>query len=241
MIKFSMLLAPNNRSKSYLQNFLRKNFIPESVIVLNTDKNSLPENRDKIANQLPKNQKLIRRIPFFEEYYDENEELETTLQNAGIEYKSLNTLNVNSTEVIKAVSEVPADYIIYSGPGGTLLGREILNTQKQFIHAHPGKLPYYKGSTTIYYSYLIDGKAYCSVILLNEKIDSGPLLFEKEIEININNLDFDHSLDPLLRTSTLIDFLKTDNSVISTNDEAGNNFYIIHPVLKHLAILKNRV
>ena len=53
MIKFSMLLINNNRSKAYLQNILLNDFIPEKVILLNDQNVELPEHtyNDKIISK----------------------------------------------------------------------------------------------------------------------------------------------------------------------------------------------
>ena len=63
MIKFSMLLINNNRSKAYLQNLVLNGFIPENIIVLDDKNIVLPEHteNDKFITQNTK-QILIRKV-----------------------------------------------------------------------------------------------------------------------------------------------------------------------------------
>ncbi|MFY9174492.1 MAG: formyltransferase family protein [Peptococcia bacterium] len=246
MLDFSILLVNTNRSKAYIQSLIRKGYIPKSAIVLQDNTYVLPEQDevDVVYNKATK-QSLVRKIKGLDLSFDEKEHVITTLKNNNIEYCIANTLNVNSPEVINYVKDCPTKYIIYSGPGGAILRKEILGQGKKFIHVHPGWLPDYKGSTTFYYSMLIEDSIACSVIFLEEKIDSGPILFRKSFELPEDaSIDYDLVLDPIIRTSTLIDFMQNIGDVIPAEEGYLNNngdvFYIIHPVLKHLAILSQR-
>ena len=139
------------------------------------------------------------------------------------------------------MEKIEDDYIIYSGPGGTILRKEILSKGKKFVHVHPGWLPRFRGSTTIYYSMLVDSTVGASVILFDEGIDEGPILYKNNYEIKEKNIDFDYVLDPLVRTKALIEFFKGNEiNLQKQNDEKdANTFYIIHPFLKHLSIIKH--
>lgn len=240
MFKFSILAADNNRSKAYLQNMLREGFYPETVILLDNSKMMLPEKRRSLESLLPDSQKKIRKVGFLSSFYDENEEVKSTVEKYNINCNTVVSDSVNSPQVIEAVKNLETEYIVYSGPGGVILGRDILNAGKKFIHAHPGSLPAYKGSTTFYYSYLLENKIFCSVLFLDKNIDNGPLLYQKEYELSEKNLDFDFVVDPLIRTETLLDFLRKGEIKEARKNGSDNTFFIIHPVLKHLAILKNR-
>jgi len=241
-VNFSMLLTNNNRSKAYLQNLIKNNFIPSKVILLNDKNVTLAEHteNDKLISTNTK-QKFIRKLSDLEISFDEKEHILKTIENNSIEYVLLDTLDVNSTEVISEITKTKQEYIIYSGPGGTILRKEILSKGKKFIHVHPGWLPDYRGSTTIYYSMLFESKVGCSVILFEEGIDEGPVLFRKEYEIFEKGIDFDYLLDPLVRTKTLIEFLKTKkiNPIKQDDDKEASTFYIIHPILKHISILNH--
>ena len=210
MIQFSMLLVNNNRSKAYLQNLLSNNFIPNKIILLNDSNVTLAEHteNDKIISTKT-NQKFIRRLKNIDIEFDEKEHVFTTISKNNIEVIHLNSLNVNDSIVVDAVKKLNDTYIVYSGPGGTILKKEILNQNKKFIHVHPGELPKYRGSTTIYYSYLISESLGASVIILNDKIDEGPILYTKKYYDIEKNIDFDYVLDPLIRAKTLVDWFNS--------------------------------
>ena len=232
MIDFSMILAKNNRSKAYIQNLIKHNIFPKKVIILKND-DFLSEHTiyDKF---MFKNQKFIKKINDIGEF-DEKEDIEVTLKKYNINYFFTNK-DINSEIAINDIKSLPTKYIIYSGFGGVIL-KQALDIDKKFIHVHPGILPKYKGSTTIYYSYLNEKKFGASVIIFNKDIDSGEILYQKEFIIKEKNIDFDYILDPLIRANTLVEFLKKD-LYKKVQEQEGNTFYITHPILKHLAILR---
>ena len=175
--------------------------------------------------------------------FDEKEHVQITLKQCRIPYKHLPTLKVNSPQVIQSVRECTGDYIVYSGPGGTILGQEILSTGKYFIHVHPGWLPDYLGSTTIYYSMLAGDGVGCSVIVLTEQIDKGPIFHRRRFQ-TLPETDLDYVFDPAVRASTLIEFFNLNRGkslspilINESDDKESELFFIIHPVLKHLSIL----
>lgn len=240
MTKFSMLLINNNRSKAYLQNLIKNNFVPQKVVLLNDTNVTLVEHteNDKLISK-DTNQKFIRRLDDLNIEFDEKEHVSTTLENNKIDFIVVDDLDINSDAVIRAVSTIEEKYIVYSGPGGSILRNEILSLGKKFIHVHPGWLPKYRGSTTIYYSLLFDSKVGCSVILFEEGIDEGPILYRNEYSINEKNIDFDYVLDPLVRTKTLIEFFNEEYiKPIKQSEDDTTTFYIIHPLLKHISIIQ---
>lgn len=242
MIQFSMLLINNNRSKAYLQNLIKNNFMPNKIIILNDKNVTLVEHteNDKIISEDTK-QKFIRRSIDLDLAFDEKEHILKTIQEHKIPHIIVNSLDINSQEVINEVVRIKEEYIIYSGPGGSILRSESLSLGKKFIHVHPGWLPAFRGSTTIYYSMLLDSTVGCSVILFEEGIDQGPVLYKSKYKIIEKNIDFDYVLDPLVRTKTLIEFLQNEEVDPITQQEnvTSNTFYIIHPILKHISIINH--
>jgi len=241
-MQFSMLLVNNNRSKAYLQNLIKNNFIPDKIILLNDSNITLVEHteNDKIISKNT-NQKFIRKSKDLNISFDEKEHILKTIKNNNIEYVIVNNIDVNSIDVINEIAKIKNKYIIYSGPGGTILKKDILSQGKKFIHVHPGWLPKYRGSTTLYYSLLAESKIGASVIIFEEEIDKGPILYRKEYKIFEKNIDFDYVLDPLIRAKTLIECFKNNknlNYIKQEDNEENTTFYIIHPLLKHLSILQ---
>ena len=243
MIEYSMLLVNNNRSKAYLQNLLKNGLLPKKIILLDGKGVELPEHteNDKVISNNTK-QKFIRKLSDLDISFDEKEHVLSTIKSNRLECTILDTLDVNAKEVVKEVEKISTDYIIYSGPGGTILGREILSQGKDFVHVHPGWLPKYRGSTTIYYSMLETSEVGASVILFEEGIDEGPILYRKKYKIKDLDIDFDHVLDPLVRAKTLIEFLRKGviNLKKQEDREIPSTFYIVHPFIKHASILKHK-
>lgn len=228
----SILLTDNHRSKAYLQNLVRIGKAPVHAILLQGSKTN---SESKIVTP------QLLGIESLGISFDVNESVTATLANNGIPYSGFDTMDPNRDDVVEEVAKTPADYIVFSGPGGCILRKKILTQGKQFIHIHPGWLPTYRGSTTVYYSMLTDCSLACSTIILAPKIDCGPILYRRRFEILDPDVDLDYVLDPCLRTATLLDFMM-DSDTYLTNPvdqslETGHTFYITHPIVKHFAIL----
>jgi len=232
-MKFSIILTDNNRSKSYIQNLILNGFIPNSAIYLNPE-NKLIEHRHALKSKVG--------LEEYSCFFDENESVIETLEKNNIKTEIITTTNINDKKIIELCKKAEGTHIVYSGPGGQILRNKLLNVGKEFIHVHPGWLPTYKGSTTFYYSQLIDKKVSASVIYFREGIDEGPILLKKSFEIK-EKVDFDYIGDPIIRTITLIDFFKNYKilDVEYQNESDGYTFYVIHPLLKHLSILSQGI
>ncbi len=241
MFSFSMLITNTMRAKAYLQNLINCGYIPEKVLLMQASK-QLTEEKERLIIDTNTTQKLIRSVPGISCTVDEKEHVETTLIKNNIIYEKIFTHDVNSSEVVDAVSKTPTDFIIYAGPGGIILRSEILSCKKKFIHVHPGDLPNFKGSTTYYYEMLLEKKLSCSLFIMNEQIDAGELLLKRHFEIPKGYHDFDSVVDPIIRAQTLIDWFSSNDkfTLVNTHEDKGNTFYIVHPVLKHIAIRKAR-
>jgi len=237
----SLLLTNNNRSKAYIQGLLGNDILPLQVMYLDAEGKARPENTafDTQQEDAAPCRACSSDAGFA---FDQSEHVLTTAEKYDIPVVWLKNLDVNSEEVIKAVGSAPGKYIVYSGPGGTILRHDVLSQGKRFIHAHPGFLPAFRGSTTMYYSMLHNRGAACSVIFMSEEIDGGAILYRKTFEVKDPLADFDYVLDPAVRTVTLLECFKR-NPGFATIENPGRDhfdFFIIHPVLKHLAILHVR-
>lgn len=159
-----------------------------------------------------------------------DEPLEKLLSFFSAEYYDKQTINHLEEELKK----VKVDFFIFCGRGGEIVQRNILSTNR-FLHIHSGKLPKYRGSTTVYYSILEEQKCYASAIFLDLAIDTGEMIGEKEF--HLINCDFDYVYDPFIRSILLIEVLKQEKIIsqkqVSTD---AKTYYIIHPVLKKLAL-----
>ena len=141
--------------------------------------------------------------------------------------------------LIKYVKNNQLDFYIFTGGG--VLKKPILNSGTKFIHLHPGIVPQYRGSTCFYYSILNDGNCGVTAYVMEEKLDAGDIIFQKKFQAPKHKF-LDTVFDPHIRSNTLIEMLENnllDDCNFKKQDKSeGDMYFIIHPVLKHLAILK---
>ncbi|MDY3112714.1 MAG: hypothetical protein SOW25_00110 [Helicobacter sp.] len=155
------------------------------------------------------------------------------------------TKDINSETAICILARIPEEFIVYSGYAGGILSKEHFSYNKKFIHIHAGSLPYFKGSTTCYYSLLEQGTISASAIFLSRDLDCGDILgcvsLSKEQIKKLNNTDIDMQVEPYIRGLALVKVLqdfKRDSTFRAKKQEGlGETYYRIHPVLKHIAIL----
>lgn len=142
---------------------------------------------------------------------------------------------LNSDAVKKVLKNCKEKYFIFTGGG--ILDKEMCKL-KRFIHVHPGIIPDYRGSTCFYYSYLEEDYCGATAFIMNEKIDKGDIIASQKFE-NPKTIDMDNQYDPWMRSQLLIDVIKNEKFLETTPQvKGGRNYYVIHPVLKHLALLK---
>ena len=241
-MEISVILANTNRARAYLQNLIRLGFCPKAAVYLEEGSQRLVEQVDDNKTFKKSEQSAFVGIDELGIEFDQKEQIQDTLEKAQIPYSTVSSVNINAPEVIEAVAQLPTEYVLFAGPGAQLLGPQILAQGKQIFHVHPGALPAYRGSTTYYYAMLQGDKVGASVIIFNEGIDQGPIIHVKEYALKAGDYDIDHVLDPVLRTAVLIDCMKQGaleqekQHEVQDKEDSANTFYIIHPLLKHLAI-----
>ena len=151
--------------------------------------------------------------------------------------------DINDATLQKEIESFGADLAIYSGYGAQIVGPELLNTGLPILHIHAGWLPRFRGSTTVYYEMLVEGLIGVSAIILAEGIDEGAIVKRKRYALPPSGMNIDHTYEPAIRADLLCDVLDEVHakggitSAEEQNSEEAETFYIIHPVLKHLAIL----
>jgi methionyl-tRNA formyltransferase len=237
-----MIVADTTRSKAYLHALRRNKVIPSSVLFLrNPDRTALPGQSGSFRRRMPDSPDQSQEC-WSEAGFDTDQTVHEMLAEMGIEADVVNCTDINHPDVIERVRAIPESVLIYSGYGGALLRAEILGTGKRFLHVHGGYLPDYKGSTTNYYSLLAEGNMGASSLFLSAEIDGGPILLRRKFPPPHDLLAIDHVYDSAARARVLVDTLKAYVSHGGwTFELAGNvggeTYYIIHPVLKHIAIM----
>lgn len=227
--------ADTARSRAYAQAMLQAGLLPAHALLLaapNAASRAMPGSTN--APLPPAEACGLRFAPA--------EPVAETLARAGVPATLVASTDMNGPEVASALCARPETIAIFSGPGGVILRAEILGLGKSFLHVHGGWLPDYKGSTTNYYSLLEQGECGASAILMTGDIDSGPILARRRFPRPDAPQGLDYVLDPLFRARVLIDALERLEreghlDFREADNTGGRTFYIMHPVLRHLAIL----
>ena len=238
MRSFIAILAITTRSQAYIQSLVKSKFLPGYVIILDerSDASRIrPENKEiqKLANT---------EYNFGQACLHTKETIVETLNAVGIPFHIIAEPNINSSKVVELIDARDEQHVIVSVYGGQILKKEILGCGKFFIHVHSGWLPNYRGSTTIYYSVLNEGNVGVTSILLDEGIDTGQVIYKHSYKLNFDLRLTDGVYDPLIRANHLVKtirMLKLKNNVLEQQaDSDSQTYYVIHPVLKHVAIKK---
>jgi methionyl-tRNA formyltransferase len=150
---------------------------------------------------------------------------------------------INDKECVDALSKSGASLAVFAGRGGEIVSAEVLNQGVPVLHMHPGRLPEQRGSTIIYYS-ILEGKS-CSVsaLLMDKEIDAGPVVAINAYAIPTANIDVDVIYDCAIRADTMVkvlQYLRLHNtlpSATTSEESSGRLYYVVHPLLKHIALL----
>ena len=223
-MELGIILTPSARSKAYIQKILKNKFSLSEIIFLNDGKIEPDFEQEEIFES--------NRNGF-----DISESVLSTLEKNNLSFKEFDFIDINNQELVNFIAKSNSDFFIFSGGG--ILKDPILNTDKKFIHFHPGIVPQYRGSTCFYYSILIENQCGVTAYFMDKNIDTGKIIFQKFFEPP-NHKFLDNVYDSFIRSETLIEVLK-NNLLKSDNFNEqpieGKTYHIIHPVLKHIAIL----
>ena len=93
--------------------------------------------------------------------------------------------NVNSREFRSTVARLEPDLAVLSGYNRILRGRLLAIPSQGAINLHGGKLPEYRGAAPINWQ-ILNGESAggCSIIVVYEGIDTGPILAEERYPID---------------------------------------------------------
>lgn len=152
---------------------------------------------------------------------------------------SCKTKNINSPQIFKKLELHKSKLnIISTYPGEIVKNHKLL--KKGLLHSHPGDLPKFKGSTTIYYSIILKKKICVTLFLMNKEIDKGKIMYKKYFEHPKNLNQIEKNFDNNIRAKTLVEYLryKKKFKIKKTNREFLH-YYIAHPIIRQI-VLKNR-
>lgn len=117
----------------------------------------------------------------------------------------------------------------------------------------PGRTPDFKGSTCFYYSLLAEKQMGVSCFFMAVGLDEGETLTQRSF-LPVRGVDIDNIFDPWMRAQTLVTAIKSyivlklnlsSPNLFQEHDKKftpvpqggeGETYFIIHPVLKTIAI-----
>ncbi|MGE4293544.1 MAG: formyltransferase family protein [Desulfovibrio sp.] len=227
----AILAVDSNRSRMYLHRLAGEGLLPSRAILLHKPEQRTPEDvaigREKYRVS-PHAELRLSTVELLEQY-----EIPTV---------SLSTIDPNDPDVVEAVAGLDQEVVIYSGPGGALLRDPLLEAGKRFLHVHPGIVPDFRGSTTVYYMLLAEGVVGATAFFLNKEIDKGDVVAQKRYPAPADRRTLDLYYDPWVRAQLLAEVLERyrHSGTFETwpqSDKGGETYFIVHPVLKHIAML----
>ncbi len=234
-----LIAADTSRSRAYLQAMLQSELLPAFVLLLEDPAKGTAPGQQSGSMLDPTWNHSAAGCSFS---FNPTISAEVTLTEAGIPCERVGSVDINSDLVTDKIASRPEEVFIYSGVGGGILRERTLSLGKKYLHVHGGYLPDFKGSTTNYYSLLQENQCGASAIFLEKIIDGGPLLHRRKFASPPDRTQIDHVYDAMFRAEVLVQTLKEYAhaqkwKVDAASNVGGEMYYIIHPVLKHIAIL----
>lgn len=225
-----LLAAFSSRSQAYAQALARAGLAPEHVVTYGENAAAQPS---------PSPFREWQGIAF----HDPRRSLAETCAAAGWPMFHCATDDINSAEVEAAIQARQPRLVIYSGRGGQIVGERLLQIGSPFLHIHSGWLPQYRGSTTLYYALLNADPPAASAIILDRNIDTGPVIARQTYPRPPAGMDIDQVYDQALRADLLVRLMRiyaAEGRLPNPSPQEQGDadpYYVIHPVLKHLALL----
>lgn len=235
-ISVLLLCGDTNRAKAYINILKDLDHLELNVVLYGISEISQNNSEILLDDQTKEYLKtIVNEIP------DLNNTTEYYLKRYGLLYSKIAERDVNSDRILNAIKDIKAEYVIFAGYGGQILSKSHFKGEKKYVHCHPGWLPQERGSTTIYYSLLNDRPPSVTAFFMSPEIDKGGVLVRKSFPKPFNQINIDVYTDNLFRAETLKKALlilgEENYEVMDVSNEEDEEFYIIHPLLKHISLL----
>lgn len=226
------------RSQAYAQALVNADMHPENTLVYGDEKSGLPGQNSTVSGKAGMSQNGLF-LP------DLSLPLVRILKMNRLKYVRSPAVHVNEKDILDKISEISPKLVIYSGYGSQIVPASLLDLGIPFLHVHSGWLPDYRGSTTLYYSWLKENNCAASAILLEREIDTGPVIRRERYPAPPCDIDPDYVYDAAIRADLLIKVLKEDYKNgkfvnLMPQSKEGKTYFVIHPVLKHLARMSKK-
>lgn len=226
-----VVAAHTMRSRAYLQALVCHGMDPDRVILYGRD-----GGRPETGRAGPASWRGVS-LP------DPAETVGETCRKAGWPTVACKCDDINMPEMATAILATAPRLVVFSGYGGQIVGPALLDSGPRFLHVHSGWLPDYRGSTTLYYALLNGDPPAASALILDRNIDTGPVVARRHYPLPPAGMDVDRIYDCAIRADLLVHVLMeyagkgSFVQEVLQDSEQGTNYYVIHPVLKHLALL----
>ena len=209
---FSIIVSNNLRSLEYLDVFIKQKKKLNKVIYIDDNQNLIIK-------------KKIKKILFLKKIFKK---------------KKIFYSKKFSNQIIKYLLKDKEKNFILSLPHGEIIKNSKLLKSKNLIHFHPGKLPLFRGATSIYYSLLRKKEIGCSTIIMSSDLDGGNLLFDKKFSFPKKTKDIDKKYDIEIRKICLEYLLKNFKKLEPKPQKKINklHYYLAHPIIRKLAMMK---
>lgn len=227
-----LLAAQTARSQAYVQALAAAGLHPRSVILLGDDPPAAAP-----APKAPWNGLVLP---------DPGESVAATCARAGFPVVRCPSADVNADATVAALQAADADIVIFSGSAGQIVSQRVLQLGPRFLHLHSGWLPEYRGSTTLYYALLNGEPPAVTALFLDTSIDTGPVIARQAYPRPPAGMDVDRVYDAAIRADLLVRLMRgyaasgALEACEEQRPENGTTYYVIHPVLKHIALLSLR-
>lgn|GEM_PF-366541 len=235
-----LIAAPTMRTRAYLQMFEWHGLRPATVFRCPGEE---PDWQGGATVTVPIRTVFAGNAPSLTGDYDflfrPGETIAETAARLECDFVDLPSSDINSDDCSRALAAGSASVIVYSGLPKVLLKPNLLANGKRYLHVHGGYLPEYRGATGFYFGLLEKGFLGNTAIWVDEGVDTGSVMARRWYRPEQGG-DVDNVWDPVTRGDLLLDVLltaeKTERYPSLPEEAERSLFYIIHPVLKHLAL-----
>jgi hypothetical protein len=233
MKNFGFILFPSMRSWAYLQVLHKLQLEPALIVVMQNTK--CPE----LATDID-----VRWVT--DSFFNPDYRLEHYMSAHKVKTQLTTSESINDTELLQQLNKSGIKRWLFSGGG--IIKKHLFEHGHQFLHVHPGWLPYVKGSTCFYYSLLCDQSLAASSFWMTPELDAGEALHVSHFKVNLpkerlSPAFVDQILDPWIRARCLYRTLKPETNPLSEQQgsvqaPSSRPCYVMHPVLRALALRK---
>ena len=224
-----LLCGRTVRSSVYVQALANSNIVPDAVLVYGDGGGQIQSARQ------------VQGVTVDDLFTpDPCRELVDCLDELDWPYQVCFAQSLSDPALLMMLEALSPRLVVYSGYAGQLVPSELLH-RYSVLHVHSGWLPDYRGSTTLYYQIIEQGVCAASALLLDERIDTGPILARKQYPLPPPRADVDYLYDNMIRADLLVSVLDQWRAGLPWNRMSqqvdSSPYFIIHPLLKHMALL----